>query len=144
MLLSKSLKFVEAEKGQAEPFQSAKSRLVENLQTQLKCADAMVKGEAYTVPSTKTVTGEDGVKKTVNVQHAPRHWYWRDQSGQVRFCIRVFNKRIEFEQGKTDILVGKDANLPKIVKAIIEAANAGEFDPHLKQVLAQRQKRKSN
>jgi hypothetical protein len=144
MIFSKSLKFVEAEKGSTDPFQSAKSRLVENLQTQLKCAEAMVKGEAYTLPTTKTVTGEDGVKKTVNVQHAPRHWYWRDKSGQVRLCIRVFNKRIEFEQGKTDILVGKDADLPKTVKAVIEAANAGEFDPHLKQALAQRQKHKSH
>ena len=144
MMFSKSLKFVEAEKVQTDPFQSAKTRLVQNLETQLKCAEAMVKGEAYTVPSTKTVTDEDGVKKTVNVPHAPRHWYWRDREGNVRFCIRVFNKRIEFEQGKTDILVGKDAELPKTVKAVIEAANAGEFDLQLKLALGQRQKRKAS
>ncbi len=144
MIFSKSFKFVETEKGQADPFQSAKTRLVENLQTQLKCAEAMLKGEAYTVPSTKTVTDADGVKKTVNVPHAPRHWYWRDRDGHVRFCIRVFNKRIEFEEGKTDIFVGKDTDLPKTVKAVIEAANAGEFDPHLKQAVAQRQKRKAS
>jgi hypothetical protein len=144
MMFSKSLKFVEAEKVQTDPFQSAKTRLVQNLETQLKCAEAMVKGENYTVPSTKTVTDEDGVKKTVNVPHAPRHWYWRDREGNVRFCIRVFNKRIEFEQGKTDILVGRDTELPKTVKAVIEAANTGEFDPHLKRLLEKRQKIKAS
>ena len=69
MLFSKSLKFVEPEAGQADPFSSAKSRLIQNLETQLKCAEAMVKGESYTVPVTKTVTAEDGTKQTVNVPH---------------------------------------------------------------------------
>ena len=144
MMFSKSLKFVEAEKVQTDPFQSAKTRLVQNLETQLKCAEAMVKGESYTVPSTKTVTDADGVKKTVTVPHAPRHWYWRDREGNIRFCIRVFNKRMEFEEGKTDILVGKDSELPKTVKAVIEAANLGEFDPHLKRLLEKRQKIKAS
>lgn len=144
MSFVKSLKFVEAEKGEADPFHSTKTRLIENLETQLKCAEAMLKGQSYTVPSTKTVTDEKGVKKTVNVPHAPRHWYWRDRSGNVRFCLRVFNKRLEFEKGKTDILVGKDSELPKTVKAILQATNAGEFDPHIKQLLAERSKRKAN
>jgi hypothetical protein len=144
MLFSKSLKFVEPETGEADPFSSAKSRLIQNLETQLKCAEAMVKGESYTVPVTKTVTGEDGTKKTVNVPHAPRHWYWRDRTGSVRFCVRLFNKRIELEAGKTDVLVGKDMELPKTVRAVIEAANAGEYDPQIKQALANRQKRKAS
>ena len=144
MLFSKSLKFVEPETGEADPFTSAKTRLIQNLETQLKCAEAMVKGESYTVPGTKTVTEADGTKKTININHAPRHWYWRDKAGNVRFCVRVFNKRIEFEAGKTDVLVGKDVELPKTVKAVLEAANAGEFDPHIKKALADRQKRKAN
>ena len=143
MLFSKSLKFVEPETGEADPFTSAKTRLIQNLETQLKCAEAMVKGESYTVPGTKTVTEADGTKKTININHAPRHWYWRDKAGNVRFCVRVFNKRIEFEAGKTDVLVGKDVELPKTVKAVLEAANAGEFDPHIKKALADRQKRSS-
>ena len=69
---------------------------------------------------------------------------WRDREGNVRFCIRVFNKRMEFEEGKTDILVGKDTDLPKTVKAVIEATMVGEFDSHLKEAIAQRQKRKSS
>ncbi len=144
MLFSKSLKFVEAEIGGTDPFLSAKTRLVENLQTQLKCAEAMVKGQAFTVPSNKTVTNDQGEKETVTVPHAPRHWYWRDSSGNVRLCIRIFNKRVEFEAGKTDIFVGKDTELPKTVKAVLDAVTAGEFDPHLKQALAERQKRKAS
>ena len=144
MSIFKTLKIAEVEKGTADPFLSAKTRLIQNLEIQLKCAEAMVNGKAYTVPSTKTVTDADGVKKTVNVPHAPRHWYWRDSEGKVRFCIKVLNKRIEIEKGKTDIIVGKDKELPKTVKSLLDAANTGEFDELLKHAVAQRKKRKTS
>jgi hypothetical protein len=93
---------------------------------------------------TRIVTvDEDGHKVRKPVQYPVRHWYWRDHEGKVRFCIRVFNKRLEIEKGKTDIIVGKDKDLPALVKSLLDAANAGEFDLHLKQAIAQRQKQKS-
>ena len=138
-----SSKLVDLENQQSGLFKQAKVRLIQNLETQLKCAEAMVRGEAYTVPVTHTVTDQNGQKKQVQIGRAPRHWYWRDKTGNVRFCVRVFNKRIEFEAGKTDVFVGKDAELPKTVKAVLEAANAGEFDPHIKKALAERQTRSS-
>ena len=136
MMFSKSLKFVEAEKVQTDPFQSAKTRLVQNLETQLKCAEAMVKGESYTVPSTKTVTDADGVKKTVTVPHAPRHWYWRDREGNIRFCIRVFNKRMEFEEGKNAIELSSKEELEPTLQDIKKAVNNEEFDKLLEEQLA--------
>ena len=136
MSLSKQLSIIDLEKEEVDPFVAAKNKLIQNLQIQLNCAEAMIKGQAYTVPSAKTVTVDQGNKKTIAINQAPRHWYWRDGTGNVRFFILIFNKRIEFENNKTDILVGKDTELPKTVKAILDAAIAGEFDAHIKRALA--------
>lgn len=142
MSILKTLKLAEKEKGQADPFRSAKTRLIQNLETQLKCAEAMVKGETYMLARMETVE-ENGTKVRKPVNRPVRHWYWRDSEGMVRFCIRVLNKRIEVDQGKTDIIVGKDENLPKTVKSLLDAVNAGDFDEHVKLAVAQRKKRKA-
>ncbi|MBT3602856.1 MAG: hypothetical protein HN521_07300, partial [Candidatus Latescibacteria bacterium] len=122
-----SRKLEEESIAQNDLFCSAKTRLIQNLETQLKCAEAMVKGEIYTVPSTKFATGKNATKKAINIPRAPRHWYWRDQNGDVRFCIRVFNKRIEIEKGQTDIIVGKDQDLPKAISSLLQTAMIGGF-----------------
>lgn len=142
MSILKTLKLAEKEKGQADPFHSAKIRLIQNLETQLKCAEAMIKGETYMQARMETVE-ENGTKVRKPVNRPVRHWYWRDSEGMVRFCIRVLNKRIEVDQGKTDIIVGKDENLPKTVKSLLDAVNAGDFDEHVKLAVAQRKKRKA-
>jgi len=142
MSILKSLKLAEQEKGKADPFRSAKTRLIQNLETQLKCAEAMIKGETYMQARMETVE-ENGTKVRKTVNRPIRHWYWRDGEGRVRFSIRVLNKRIEIDQGKTDIIVGRDENLPKTVKSLLDALNAGEFDEHVKFAVADREKRKA-
>lgn len=142
MSILKTLKLAEKEKGQADPFRSAKTRLIQNFETQLKCAEAMVSGEVYMEARIETVE-ENGTKVRKPIKHPVRHWYWRDTEGNVRFCIRVLNKRIGIDQGKTDIIVGKDENLPKTVKSLLDTVNAGDFDEHLKLAVAQRKKRNS-
>ena len=142
MSILKTLKLAEKEKGQADPFRSAKTRLIQNLETQLKCAEAMVKGETYMLARMETVE-ENGTKVRKSIKRPVRHWYWRDSEGNVRFCIKVLNKRIEIDTNKTDIIVGQDENLPKTVKSLLDAVNAGEFDQHVKHVVAQRKKRKA-
>ena len=87
---------------------------------------------------------EDGQKVRKPIKHPVRHWYWRDNDGNIRFAIRVYNKRLEVEKGKTDILVGKDEDLPKTVQALLAAVNGGEFDSHIKKAVEQRQQRKAN
>ena len=143
MSIFKTLKLAEEEKGQADPFRSAKTRLIQNLETQLKCAEAMVKGEVH-METRIEIVEENGQKIRKPTKYPLRHWYWRDSEGKVRFCIRVLNKRLEIEKSKTDIIVGKDEELPKAVKSLLDAANAGEFDPHIKKAVEQRQKRKAS
>ena len=51
------------------------------------------------------------------------------------------NKRMKIEEGKSDILVGEDKDLPKVVKSLIEATAAGELDQQIKTMVEARKKR---
>ena len=123
-----------------DPVQRAKSYLIQNLKQQQLAADAMVKGEVYTVPRTVTVE-EDGVKVHKQVNKPIKTWYWRDSVGQVRFSVRVANKRIELAKGSTDIIVGDDAALPQVVATVLKAVEAGELDKAVAAVVNARKPR---
>ncbi len=98
-----------------------------NLKQQQLAANAMVKGEAYMVPRMITVE-EDGVKVRKQINKPIKTWYWRDSVGQVRFSVRVANKRIELSKGKSDIVVGGDKELPQVLATVLKAVEAGELD----------------
>lgn len=121
------------------PLQRAKSKLIQNLKQQLASAEAMVDGKPFMVPRTITIE-EDGVRVRKQVNKPIKTWYWRDLAGQVRFSVRVANKAVEIEKGKTDIIVGKDEDLPETVTKVLKAVEAGELDKVLTAAVAQKTK----
>ena len=133
----KSLNFVEPQApAKSNPFDNAKRNLITNLNRQLAAANAMVKGETYTETRSEYVEGSDGQRTKQEIQKPIRKWYWRDYDGKVRFSLRVRNKAVEIEKGKTDILVGEDKQLPNAIKLLIEAVSAGELDMQIKTHIA--------
>ena len=139
MPVRKDLELAREKPNDSELFISAKSRLIENLEIQLKCAEAMVRRETYM--RSKMVTVEvNGVKVDKPISQPIHHWYWRDSEGNVRFGLRVLNKRMEIEEGKPDIVVGKDVDLPNTIKSVIEAVSAGELDSLIKRQVGTRKK----
>jgi len=135
MPIMNNLNFAKAETHvQRNPFVTAKNNLLNNLQHQLKSAEAMIAGEVYMVEKMRTVT-ENGEKLRKLVKRPMRHWYWRDSTGVVRFAVRVSNKRIELVKGKADVVVGKDTDLPSIIEQLIKAVEAGELDVEIEGVV---------
>ena len=110
-----------------DPFARAKQKLLTNLGHQLKSAEAMLAGETYIQPKTITVK-VDGQNVRKEVNKPIRTWYWRDTNGKIRFAIRVANKAVELEKGKTDIVVGTEKELLTIIKTVQRAVEAGELD----------------
>ena len=128
----KSLKFVEAQQEQKlTPVEKARSLLLYNLNRQLAAANAMVKGEAYFEIRNEYVEDENGQRIKQDVKKPIRKWYWRDLEGQVRFSLRIRNKAIEIQQGKTDILIGNEKQLVDAISVLIEAVGAGELDKQI-------------
>jgi len=58
-------------------------------------------------------------------------WYWRDAEGNVRFSVRIGNKRLELVDGRFDIIVGEDCQLPVVIEKFISAVEAGELDKRI-------------
>lgn len=129
----KSLNLVEAQQAtKASPFDNARRNLITNLNRQLAAANAMVKGEIYTETRSEYVEGENGQRTKQEVKKPIRKWYWRDLDGKVRFRLRIRNKAVEIEKGKTDILIGEDKQLPNAIKLLIDVVCAGELDKQIK------------
>ena len=111
------------------PILKARARLIAALKEQLKAAEAMVAGESYTITKMKWRTNDDtGERVRVPFQVPLRKWYWRDAEGQVRFSLRVRNRKLELKKGMTDIVVGDDRQLPSVIENCISAVEAGELD----------------
>jgi len=133
----KSLKFLEAQKEQkVSPLENARNLLVYNLNRQMAAANAMIKGEAYFETRSEYVEDENGQRIKQEIQKPIRKWYWRDQQDQVRFSLRVRNKVLEIEKGKTDVLVGDDKQLPSVISVLLDAVKSGELDAQIKSHLS--------
>jgi hypothetical protein len=121
------------------PVIKARSRLILALNEQLKAAEAMVAGEIYQQTRMRWQNNDDTGERVRVAQKMPiRKWYWRDAEGKVRFCLRVSNKRLELQKGKTNIVVGDDKELPAVIQTCIEAAEDGEFDEAIGLIVEQR------
>jgi len=125
------------------PVIKARSRLILALNEQLKSAEAMVAGEIYQQTRMRWQNNDDTGERVRVAQKVPiRKWYWRDAEGKVRFCLRVGNKRLELQKGKTNIVAGEDKELPAIIQTCIQAAEAGEFDTAIGFIVEQRTTRR--
>ena len=133
MTVLKNLKVVaKQERLAGDPFTRAKAKLLKNLNTQMKSVEASLAGETYTVAKMKYVV-EDGEKKGQEVQRPVRKWYWCDNEGKMRFAIRIANKVLEIQKGKTDFVVEEEKELPDLIVQLVQALNSGEFDSLIKE-----------
>ena len=114
------------------PLIKARTRLITALKEQLKAAEAMVAGETYMITKMKWQTNDDtGERVRVPIQVPLRKWYWRDTEGNVRFSLRVRNRKLELKKGMTDIVIEDDKSLPVVVASCISAVEAGELDDRI-------------
>jgi hypothetical protein len=117
--------------------QQRRAKLIEQLQEQLKMAEAMLNGTAY--ERTKSTWTKDAEGNRVRVQKAVRVRAWWEVTGNaVQFGLRYGAVPLELQQGKSAVEVAKLAELPATIKLLISAAEAGEMDQAISAVMAKR------
>ncbi len=122
-----------------DPVVATRTRLLGNLGEQLKAAEAMVNGTEYRVKRHRWEVIEETGEKVRKESEVPlRKWYWRDALGQVRFCLKVGNKRLALKGDNTNIVVGEDTNLPEIIQVCMKAVENGELDKAIDKVVKAR------
>ena len=87
----------------------------------------------FVVTVSKWVRNEAGSKELVQLQKRVRPWWREDALGAVGLTVRYGAKAIEFEKGKTAIVVPSKDQLVATLDTLIEGVKAGELDEHLAQ-----------
>jgi hypothetical protein len=125
----KALNFAVLNKAPQEPALVRRAALIQRLEHQR----ALALDPNYIRIVKRWVANEQGSKSLVEVQKRVRPWWKEDVQGTVVLTVRSGARTIEFEKGKSAILVpGKDQLVPTI-DTVIAAVRAGELDDHLSQ-----------
>ena len=123
MTFLSTLTFTNALQEKPAPLQRKRASLVRNLKDQL----ALLNNP--NLLKTRTKREEiDGQKQVVERQTPVRPWWRETIDGKVAFFIKSGLKRIEFEKGKSAILLPNKDALPAVINGLIKAVEQGELD----------------
>jgi len=117
--------------------QQRRAKLVEQLQEQLKMAEAMLNGTTYERTKSTWVKDAEGNRVRVQKQVRVRAW-WEVAGNSVQFGLRYGAVPLQLQPGKSAVEVAKLAELPAVIKLLIAAAEAGEMDAAIAGVMEKR------
>lgn len=113
------------------PIIGKRMKLIERLEQQQTLAQCMLDNKPFELYRTKIVKDPTTGEKTKQRRAVTvRPWYF-DNEGHYYLEIKVNNKPIELEKGKSAIDVGDKGKLPQTVETVIKAVEAGELDNFL-------------
>ena len=98
-----------------------------------RAAEELAQDANFVVTVSRWLRNEAGSKELVQLQKRVRPWWREDVLGAVGLTVRYGAKAIEFEKGKTAIVVPSKDQLVATLDTVISAVKAGELDEHLAQ-----------
>ena len=125
----KSLTFTVLPKREANPVQERRTKTIARLEEQKQ----LFANPTFTRTVRTTMKGEDGARTVVEKQQRVAPWWVTMPDGSCLFTIRSGWKPIEFDKGKSAIVVHSHDKLPAIIDTLISAVRNGELDEHLAQ-----------
>ena len=108
--------------------QERRKKLAEQLTEQLKLAEAALGGMTY--QRTKAAWDTDAAGNRYRVQRPVklRQWWTVGDAATVQFGVRYGALPLQLQPGKTAVEVAKLADLPAVIKTLLQAVEAGELD----------------
>ena len=108
--------------------QERRKKLAEQLTEQLKLAEAVLGGMAYLRTKAAWKTDAEGHRYRVQRPVKLRQWWTVGDGGAVQFGVRYGAVPLQLQPGKTAVEVAKLADLPVVIKTMMQAVEAGELD----------------
>jgi hypothetical protein len=118
--------------------QDRRVKLVEQLAEQLKLVEAALGGTAYQRSKAVWVTDDAGNRSKVQRPVKLRQWWTVGANGAVQFGLRYGAVPLEVKAGMSAIEVTKLADVPLLIKALVQAVDQGELDAAIDAVTAAR------
>jgi len=108
--------------------QERRKKLVGQLTEQLKLAEAALGGVTYQRTNAAWDTDAAGNRYRVQRPVKLRQWWTVGDGGAVQFGVRYGAVPLQLQPGKTAVEVAKLADLPLVIKTLLQAVEAGELD----------------
>ena len=108
--------------------QERRNKLAEQLTEQLRLAEAALGGVAYQRTKAAWETDAEGNRYRVQRSVKLRQWWTVADGGAVQFGVRYGAVPLQLQPGKTAVEVAKLADLPVVIKTLLQAVEAGELD----------------
>ena len=125
----KSLTFTVLPKIEANPVLERRNKTIVRLEEQ----KLLFKDPNYARTVRTSVKGQDGTRAVVEKQQRVAPWWVQLPDGSYLFTIRSGLRPIEFDKGKSAIVVQSQDRLPNIIETLITAVRNGELDEQLMQ-----------
>jgi len=127
-----ALKLTAAHKPSNQPvIIQQRNKLAKRIWEQMELAKAQSSGGTFASKRLKSVRGEDGIRRTIEVAKRVKPWWFVADNGKVCLNIRYGAKLIELAKGKTAIEVANADELLKVLDVVKGAVIDGELDPQI-------------
>ncbi len=117
--------------GAFNPVALRRNKLLKKISDQILLAKAQAEGSQYTATKLRTVTGEDGFRRSVEVPQKVRQWWWPIEGGKLALNVRYGARAIEFAKGKSTVEIASISELIPTLETILKAVESGELDPQI-------------
>ena len=124
--------------------QERRKRLAEELTEQLKLAEAALGGVAYQRTKAAWETDAEGHRYRVQRPVTLRQWWTVADGGVAQFGVRYGAVPLQLQPGKAAVEVAKLADLPVVIKTLLQAVEAGELDAAVAAAMGSRGAKSNN
>jgi hypothetical protein len=124
-----TLKLSAAKKSQStNPASLRRNKLSKKIWEQIELAKAQASGSTFTTTRFRTVTDDDGGRRSVQVPKLVRAWWWTAENGKLALNLRYGARVIEIAKGKSAVEVGSASELVPTLELLKKAVEGGELD----------------
>ena len=124
--------------------QERRKKLAEQLTEQLKLAEAALGGITYQRTKAAWDTDADGHRYRVQRPAKLRQWWTVGDGGAVQFGVRYGAVPLQLQPSKTAVEVAKLADLPVVIKTLLQAVDAGELETAVAAAMGSRGAKSNN
>lgn len=126
------LKLTNARKPTQQPaIIQQRNKLAKRIWEQMELAKAQAAGDTFASKRLKSIKGEDGIRRAIEVAKRVKPWWFVSDSGKVCLNIRYGAKLIELAKGKTAVEIANADDLIRTLDIVKAAVIDGELDSQI-------------
>jgi len=106
-------------------------KLSRKLWEQIQLAKSQADGTQFVLTRFRTVTDEQGSRRSVETPRRVRAWWWTTDTNKLALNIRYGARKLEISKGKSAVEMATVAELVPTLELIKQAVEAGELDAQI-------------